>query len=122
MWFAFFCAGVRRGGLLLELLLPFPLLGGEGWESLCDRRRLLGWVLPVSGVGAGLLRVDNRPLVVAFSVTVALVDDFATALVEDAEVDLCEVEVSSWPIRLGSIWVVDELSYGRQARAVVTVG
>jgi len=30
MWFAFFWAGVSRGGLLLEVLLPFPLVGGEG--------------------------------------------------------------------------------------------
>ena len=78
-------------------------------------------------MGAGLLRVDNLPLVlvVTLCVTVPLVDDFVRRLEEDAEVDLREVEGSPWPIRLGSIWVdvdVDELSYGRQARAVVTAG
>lgn len=77
-------------------------------------------------MGAGLLRVDNLPLVlvVTLCVMAPLVDDFVTRLEEEAEVDLSEVEGSPWPIRLGSIWVVDddEFSYGRQARAVVTAG
>jgi hypothetical protein len=68
------------------------------------------------------LRVEDLPLVVALSMMVLLVEDFVTALEEDVEGDLNEVEGSPWPIRLGSIWVVDELSYGRQARAVATAG
>lgn len=87
---------------------------------------MLGWVLPASGVGAGLLRVDDLPLVaaMALSVMVPLVDEFVTSAEEDVEVGLSEVGGSPWPIKLGSIWVwvVDELSYGRQARAVATAG
>ena len=128
MWFAFFCAGVSRGGLLLVVvLLPLPFEGGEGRDWLCDRGRLFGCALPASGVGAGLLRVEDPPVVVAvvvvvFFVVVPLVDGFVTAFNEDVEGDLSEVEGSPWPIRLGSICVVDELSYGRQARAVATAG
>ena len=72
-------------------------------------------------MGAGLLRVEDLPLVTPVSVMGPLVDNFVTA-VEDVEVGLSEVEGSPWPIRLGSIWVDDELSYGRQARAVATAG
>ena len=80
---------------------------------------MLGWVLPASGVGAGLLRVDDLPP----AAMVPLVDEFVTSA-EDVEVGLSEVKGSPWPIKLGSIWVwvVDELSYGRQARAVATAG
>jgi len=81
----------------------------------------LGCALPASEVGAGLLRVEDLPMV-ALSVMVPLVDDFIVALDEVVEVDLREVEGSPWPIKLGSIWVVDGLSYGRQARAVATAG
>lgn len=48
---------------------------------------MFGCALPASGVGAGLLRDEDPPLVVP------LVDAFVTAL-DEVEVDLSEVEGS----------------------------